>query len=342
MIVSLIIPCLNAEKTIQDLLAAICEQDFPLSEMEVIVADGMSRDRTRQKIQEFLEAVPELKVKVIDNPKKSRPAALNLAIAAASGEYIIRMDAHSYPHPSYIKFCLRDLKAGLGDNVGGVIDIKSANQRWIAQSIAVAVGHPLGVGDASYRIGSKAQEVDTVPFGAYHKSLIDRIGGYDETLLINEDYEFNVRVRKSGGKVWLNPDISATYIARASIKELASQYWNYGYWKLIMLLRYPDTFRWRQLSGFFVLSWIVLGFLGIWLLWARWLLFLEALIYGGALIYTGTRAALSKNKDFLVFGLPLAIATMHFSWGSGFLWSLIRVSFDKIVKKTKSSSAETL
>jgi len=340
--VSLIIPCLNEEKTIQDLLAAICEQDFPLADLEVIIADGMSVDKTREKIREFTEAVTELNVRIIDNPKRNRSAALNLAIKAASGDYIIRMDAHSFPHPNYIKYCLRDLEAGLGDNVGGVIQIKPANQRWVAQSIAVAAGHPLGVGDASYRIGSEAREVDTVAFGAYHTSLIDKIGGYDESLLVNEDYEFNVRVRKNGGKVWLDPDISASYVARSNFKDLAIQYWNYGYWKLIMLLRYPDTIRWRQLSGFFVLSWIGLGFLGIWFLWARWLLFIEAFIYLSALIYAGTRAAISKNKDFLVFGLPLAIATMHFSWGSGFLWSLIRASFDKIVKKSKGSLTEKL
>lgn len=333
--VSLIIPCLNEEKTIQDLLAAICEQDFPLVDLEVIISDGMSTDNTRVKIREFTEAVPELKVRLIDNPKRNRSAALNLAIKAASGDYILRMDAHSYPHPNYIKYSLRDLEAGLGDNVGGVILIKPANQGWVSQSIAVAAGHPLGVGDASYRIGSKAREVDTVAFGAYHSSLIEKIGGYDESLLINEDYEFNVRVRKNGGKIWLDPDIVASYVARANFKDLAVQYWNYGYWKLRMLLRYPETIRWRQVSGFFVLSWIGLGFLSIWFIVARWLLFIEAVIYGSALLYAGTRAALSENKPDLVFGLPLAIATMHFSWGSGFLWSLIQVSFDKIVKIIK-------
>ncbi len=340
--VSLIIPCLNEEKTIQDLLAAICEQNFPLADLEVIIADGMSEDKTRAKIQEFADGVPELKIKVIDNPKRNRSAALNLAIKATAGDYIFRMDAHSFPHPNYIKYGLRDLEAGLGDNVGGVIKIKPANQSWVAQSIAEAAGHPLGVGDASYRIGSNAREVDTVAFGAYHRSLIDKIGGYDESLLINEDYEFNVRVRKNGGKVWLDPDILALYVARSSFKDLAVQYWNYGYWKLIMLLRYPDTFRWRQLSGFFVLSWIGLGLLSIWFSWARWLLSIEAFIYGAALIYSGTRAAILKKKVYFVFGLPLAIAIMHFSWGSGFLWSLICTSFDKIVKKSKGSLAEKL
>jgi glycosyltransferase involved in cell wall biosynthesis len=340
--VSLIIPCYNEENTIQDLLAAVCEQNFPLAELEVIISDGMSTDLTRQKINEFAAAVPELKIRLIDNPKRNRSAALNLAIAAASGDYIMRMDAHSFPHPNYVKFCLRDLEAGLGDNVGGVIDIKPADEGWEAQSIAAAARHPLGVGDASYRIGSKAREVDTVAFGAYQASLIDRIGGYDESLLVNEDYEFNVRVRKSGGKIWLDPEITVTYIARSNLKDLAAQYWNYGYWKLRMLLRYPETFRWRQLAGFFVLSWIGLGLLAIWFMVARWLLLIEGLIYGSALLYAGSKAALSDHNPELVLGLPLAIATMHFSWGSGFLWSLIRASFDRIVKEVKGSKKDKL
>ena len=330
--VSLIIPVYNGAKTIQALLTVISEQDFPLSDLEVIISDGRSTDGTREKIAEFSRSHPELNIKVIDNPRRTRSSALNLAIREAAGEYILRMDAHSFPYPNYIKSCLKALIEGKGDNVGGVIQVKPANQGWIAQSIAAAAAHPLGVGDASYRTGSKAREVDTVAFGAFHRSLVERIGGFDETLLINEDYEFNVRVRKSGGIVWLDPEIKVVYQSRRSFQELASQYWNYGYWKLRMLLRYPETIRWRQIAGFFVLSWIGLGFLSIWFLWARWLLFIEALIYFGTLLAAGTKAALDESEDFYVFGLPIAIATMHFSWGSGFLWSLISYYFDKIVK----------
>ena len=332
--VSLIIPCYNEENNIQDLLAAICEQNFPLPDLEVIISDGMSTDSTRDKILEFTDSVPELKVRVIDNPDRTIPSGLNRALTAARGEYIVRMDAHSHPHPDYIKFCLRDLETGLGDNVGGVIQIKAAAQDWLAQSIAVAAGHPLGVGDARYRTGSTAREVDTVAFGSYHSSLINRIGGYDESLLSNEDYEFNVRVRKSGGRVWLDPEIRATYIARPTLRALAFQYWRYGYWKLRMLMRYPETIRWRQLAGLFVLSLIGLGFLSIGFDWARWLLLSEVVIYLSALLFSAIKAALDHKKPFLVPGLPLAISTMHFSWGTGFLVSLIRYIFDKIVRKS--------
>jgi len=332
--VSLIIPCYNEENNIQDLLAAICEQNFPLTDLEVIIADGMSSDKTREKIQEFIVSVPELNVRVIDNPQRFIPIALNLAIKAAVGEYIVRMDAHAQPHPDYVKKCLQALEAGKGDNVGGVIRVKQDDQSWIAQSIAYAAAHPLGVGDARYRTGTEAQEVDTVAFGAFHSSLIDRMGGFDESLLTNEDYEFNVRIRKAGGKIWLDPEINASYISRSTLKTLASQYWRYGFWKLRMLIRYPETIRWRQLAGLFVLSWLVWGIFSIWFPWARWLLLAQAVIYIGSLLIAGAKAVLDTGKSYLFIGLPLAISTMHFSWGTGFLWSLIRLISDKIVRKT--------
>jgi len=332
--VSLIIPCYNEQDSIQDLLASISEQDFPLQDLEVVISDGMSTDATRDRIEEFAEAVPELTLRVVDNPQRNIPAGLNQAIKAASGEILVRIDAHSLPHPDYLKFSVRALLENKGDNVGGVIDIKPANQSLIARSIALAAVHPLGVGDAKYRTGAQAGEVDTVAFGAYRASLVERIGGYDESLLTNEDYEFNVRVRKSGGKIWLDPKIRVTYRSRSSLRALAAQYWRYGFWKLRMLLRYPETIRWRQVSGLFVLSWLVLGLLSIWFRAARWLLLGEAVIYGAALLAAGITTAWKERDPGLIAGLPLAVATMHFSWGSGFLVSLIGYLFDKIFKSS--------
>jgi GT2 family glycosyltransferase len=163
-----------------------------------------------------------------------------------------------------------------------------------------------------------------VPFGAFRRSLVERIGPFDETLLTNEDYEFNVRVRRAGGKIWLDPAIQSTYFARQTFGALAQQYWRYGYWKARMLRRYPETFRWRQLSGAFVLSFLILGLLGIWIPAALWLLALEAGLYSLALLIAGAQVAIKKRDPALFIGVPLAIATMHFAWGIAFLWSLIR------------------
>ena len=334
MTVSVIVPCYNEEDSITELLQAVYDQTYPRQELEVIISDGMSTDGTRAAIQSFSTGHPDLVIRVIDNQTQTIPAGLNKAILAASGEYIVRLDAHSNPDPEYISLSIQALEKGLGENVGGVISIQAADQSWIARSIAIAAGHPLGVGDAKYRTGSDAREVDTIAFGAFHSSLIDEIGLFDETLLTNEDYEFNVRIRKSGKKIWLDPDIKAAYIARKNLRALSVQYWRYGYWKARMLLRYPETIRWRQLAGFFVLSWIGLGFLAIWLPIARWMLIAEAVIYGSALFVSGFGVVINTRSFMLGIGVPLAIATMHFSWGSGFLVSLLAYSFDKIFKKS--------
>jgi succinoglycan biosynthesis protein ExoA len=332
--VSVIVPCYNEEDSITELLQAVYVQSYPREDLQVIISDGMSTDGTRAAIRAFSKEHPDLMIQVIDNPTQTIPAGLNKAILAARGDYIVRLDAHSNPDPEYISYSIQALEKGLGVNVGGVISIQAADQSWIARSIALAAGHPLGVGDAKYRIGSDAGEVDTIAFGAFRSSLIDEIGLFDETLLTNEDYEFNVRIRKSGRKIWLDPNIKATYIARKSLGALAAQYWRYGFWKARMLLRYPETIRWRQVAGFFVLSWILLGLLAIWLPIARWLLIAEAVIYGSALLISGLSVAYKNQSIMLGIGVPIAIATMHFSWGSGFLVSLLTYSFDKIFKKS--------
>ena len=199
----------------------------------------------------------------------------------------------------------------------------------LPKSIAVAASHPLGVGDAGYRIGAQASAVDTVPFGAFRRSLIDKIGPFDETLLSNEDYEFNTRIRQTGGRVWLDPKIVTVYYARSSLLELARQYWRYGYWKFRMLRRYPDTLRWRQgLPPLFVASLVGLILLSWWPP-AGGLLALELTIYVSVLVLAGMLASLRQKKISLFMGLPLSIATMHLAWGGAFLWSMIMSKWKK-------------
>jgi hypothetical protein len=249
---------------------------------------------------------------------------LNTAIHAAQGTYIIRLDAHSIPQPFYIHLCVEALKAGKGDNVGGVWLVKPGEGNWIAESIAAAGSHPLGVGDARYRISSTPGYVDTVPFGAYRRDLLDRIGGYDESLLSNEDYEFNVRIRQSGGKVWMDPAIRSIYYARGSLANLAKQYWRYGYWKGQMLRRYPETIRYRQaLPPIFVGGMVFLAVASLFFQPALILFCIFAGIYLTILLAAGILFALQKKVLNFIIGLPLAIIVMHFCWGGGFWWSMI-------------------
>jgi len=328
--VSVIVPCYNEQSTIRLLLDALHHQTYPRANMEVIVADGFSKDGTREVITAFQKDCPELNVRVVDNTNRSIPSGLNRAIEAAHGEIILRLDAHSQPYPDYIANSVSAHGEGRGENVGGVWEIRPGADTWIAKSIALAAAHPLGVGDALYRHTKQAAEVDTVPFGSFRRALIDQVGFFDESLLSNEDYEFNARVRKSGGKIWLDPSIRSIYFARATLLELIRQYWRYGFWKWRMLRRYPDTLRWRQaLPPLFVLSLIGLVVLSIFIPFARVLLTVELLLYFSVMILAGFYAAFRQRNAYLILGLPLAISAMHISWGSGFLWSIFTSSFEK-------------
>jgi succinoglycan biosynthesis protein ExoA len=312
--VSIIVPCYNEQTTIRNLLDAIHAQTYPRTRMEIIISDGLSTDDTRNVIAEFQAQHPDLPVLIVDNPARSIPAALNRAIQAARAEIIVRLDAHSMPYPEYVSGCVEALEAGRGTNVGGVWEVRAGAGTWLAASIARAAAHPLGVGDASYRLQPQPGPVDTVPFGSFRRPLLDQIGLYDETLLSNEDYEFNARLRLAGGTVWLDPAIRSVYFARPNLKELARQYWRYGYWKFRMLQRYPSTLRWRQaLPPLYVFSLAILGGLSIWFQQAAVLLAVEVSIYIAVLILAGLHAALRERSVTMAVGLPLAIATMHFA-----------------------------
>ena len=259
--VSIIVPCLNEEATIEFLLDAIRGQNFPLDQMEVVIADGMSKDRTREHIEAYQNKYPEIKIILVDNPKKIIPAGLNCAIKASNGEYIVRLDGHSIPDPDYVQKCVELLKAATGDNVGGLWIIQPPTGHWVARSIAVAAAHPIGVGDARYRYGQTAGYADTVPFGSFKRELFDKIGLFNEDLKTNEDYELNVRIQEAGGRIWFDPQIRSVYFSRSDFASLTKQYFRYGFWKLQMLTSFPKTLRWRQaLPPLFVLALIFLLF----------------------------------------------------------------------------------
>jgi succinoglycan biosynthesis protein ExoA len=328
--VSVIVPCYNEEATIRKLLEALLAQTYPTDRMEAVISDGMSTDGTREAIAAFRREHAELSVRVVDNRARTIPSGLNQAIHESRGGIIVRLDAHSMPIPEYVERCVAAHLAGKGENVGGVWEIQPGVDTWIAESISVAAAHPLGAGDALYRVGADEGAVDTVPFGSFRRELIERIGMFDEKLLANEDYEFNARVRESGGTVWLDPSIRSVYFSRSTLTALAAQYWRYGFWKLKMLKRYPHTLRWRQaLPPVFAASLIALVVLSLYTVFAGLLLALQLLVYFSVLGFAALKLAIQKRKAHLVWGLPLAVATMHIAWGAGFLWSGVSGLFIK-------------
>jgi succinoglycan biosynthesis protein ExoA len=324
-VVSIIVPCYNEQDTISLLLDAIYNQSYSRSDLEVIVSDGMSTDDTRTRIHEFMQSHPDLLIRIVENNRRTIPSGLNIAIGAAGGEFIVRLDAHSIPYPDYVTRCVAALMQRQGDNVGGVWEIQPGASNWIARAIAAAAAHPIAVGDARYRLGGEAQAVDTVPFGAFRKELVQKVGAYDETLLTNEDYELNVRIRQAGGRVWFDPQIRSIYFSRPTLYQLFSQYWRYGFWKGRMIRRYPHTVRWRQLlPPLFILGILSMVLLSIWFP-GLWCLILTITgIYLLILTIAGIVMAKNKLDGMLVIGLPLAISCMHSAWGAAFLWSMVK------------------
>ncbi len=324
--VSVIIPCYNEGETIQLLLQALLEQTYPSTGMEVVIADAMSIDDTRAKIGQFSLENPKMRIVVVDNPRRTIPAAVNVAAGAAQGTYLVRLDAHSVPDKAYVATSVQLLKEGVADNVGGVWEIAPGEDTCIARAIAAAASHPLGAGDALYRIAKKAAYVETVPFGAFAKAVFEKVGRFDESLLSNEDYEFNTRIHLNGGKVWLDPRIHSRYFARKTLGQLARQYWRYGYWKLKMLKRYPKTIRWRQaIPPVFVLGVLLFTILSVFSNFARIILACILGLYLAILVAFSLREAI-KRKNLCYLEMFLAITVMHFSWGMGFLYSAVDLS----------------
>lgn len=322
--VSIIVPCYNEAETIGWLLEALARQDLGRSHLEVLVADGMSEDATRAVVSRFAETWPDLPLRIIDNPTRTIPSALNRAIQAAGGEVVIRLDAHAIPAEDYVRRCLETLAATGAANVGGQWEIRPSGPGPVAKAIAAAGAHPLGAGDARYRIGGMAGPVETVPFGAFPRRWLERVGGFDESLLTNEDYELNLRLRRAGGVVWFDPAIRSVYFARATIAALGRQYVRYGFWKGRMLLRHPESLRWRQaIAPLFVLITAALAGLSLWLPQAALVLALQWAAYLLVLGGSGAVAARRAKDIHLVWGLPASLLTIHTTWGGGFWWGTL-------------------
>lgn len=259
-----------------------------------------------------------LPARFIHNPTGSIPAALNRAIAAAQSEVIVRLDVRARPRPDHLEQCLTTLIASEADVVGGRLEIVPGGPGLMAAAIALAVSHPLGAGNAVYRLApTAAQTVDTVPYPCFRKSLWQQLGGFNETLWANEDYEFNWRVGERGGRVYLNPAIRVRYLARPALAALARQYFRYGWWKLQMLRQHPRSLRWRQAAPMVALGGAVLaGAVAIGFNLA-WPLSLLSLGYLSLLIFSSVQVARAQRSARLVCVLPVAFLTVQLAWSLG-------------------------
>lgn len=324
--VSVVIPCYNEERFIAQVLDNLARQ-YEGSLYEIIVVDGRSTDRTREVVQEYTARSTDVRVRLLDNPSRAIPAALNIGIAAASGEIIVRMDAHSIPSENYVRRAVELLRETGAAVVGMPWRIKPGAESRTARAISLAVAHPFGIGDAKYRLGNSegTQAVDTVPFGVFRKSLWRELGGFNEELLANEDYDFHYRARQRGGQVLLDTAEHSQYFARATFRELAAQYARYGGWKAQMLKLHPRSIRLRQMvAPAFVSSIVVLGLLGLWWRPAWWLLAAELVAYGALALFFALRLARKAGDWKLAPSISHAFLLVHCAWGGSFLLGLLR------------------
>lgn len=323
--VSIIIPCRNERNFINACLDSIIAQDYSKEKIEVFVVDGMSDDGTKEIVKEYIDRYQF--INILDNSKKIVPTALNIGIQNARGDIIIRIDAHNIYEKDYVSKCVKYLQEYDVDNVGGIWVTLPANDTLLAQSIAFALSHSFGIGNAYYRIGSKEPKyVDTVPFGCYKREVFNKIGVFDEDLVRNQDDEFNLRLIKNGGKILLVPDIVSYYYARESLSKLWRMNFQYGYFKPLVAMKVGGVFTWRQLiPALFVGSLVVSGILTLILKPFLLLFLLLIFLYLSANIIASGLIALKKGLKY-IFTLPIVFATLHFSYGIGYLkgiWDFI-------------------
>ncbi len=337
--VSIIVPCRNEADWIARCLESILFNDYPRDRLEVLVVDGMSDDGTRTVAAKYVDQYPF--IRLLENPRKITPAALNIGVAGSSGEIVMRIDAH-YEYPTdYISRLVFSLMNNDADNVGGIVVMHPANDSAMARAIAVAVSHPFGVGNAYYRIGaSEPRWVDTVPFGCYRKEVFNRIGYFDEELVRNQDIEFNLRLRKTGGNILLVPDVVLHGHARESLFKMARMYFQYGYFNPLVIRKLGGRISFRQaIPPLFVLSLLMgsmLAPLSAWLLFG----FVAVLVvYAIATISYSIRSAF-KHGVRCGTALCVVFPTLHISNGLGTLKGV----FDFLIlhKRMAPARAETV
>ncbi len=327
--VSLIIPCRNEERYIDRCLNSVIEQDYPMDNLEVLVIDGMSKDKTLQIVENYKEKL--LSIKILKNPKKTTPYAFNLGINYSKADIIMIMSAHSTLEKDYISKCVKYLDKYSVDNVGGIWITLSGDNTIIAQSIALTLSHPFGVGNTYFRIGSEEPKyVDTVPFGCYRKEVFKKIGLFNEGLIRNQDLEFNLRLKKAEGKILLVPDIVSYYYARSTLRALAKNNFSNGFWVIYSTKFAKMPFSVRHLIPFFfvlsicgslILSFIYKPFI--------YLFYLVSIAYLTSNIFFSL--GLSCKEGFKYFVPMMAsFTTLHFSYGFGSMRGLIKLLWERI------------
>jgi len=311
--VTVAVPLRNEAARLPGLLACLLAQTYPADRLEVFLIDGGSHDGTRERIEAAVAAHPHFHS--LENPRQLPAAALNLALAHARGEVFLRLDARTRPAADYIARCVAALQEGPWAGVAG--PQTAVGETPAAQAHALALNHPLGTGFAAYRRATRPQPSETLYLGAYRTDWLRRVGGWDASLAATEDYELNLRIRHQGGRLLVDPTIRSTYLARASLRELAGQYYRYGAWRTVIRRRHRDAMVGRH--GIPALFFLVL-FLALLLtpltVW-------PLLMVGGPYVGVVLAVSLALGRRYGLRYVPrllLTFPTLHLAYGAGF-WS---------------------
>jgi len=358
--VSIIVPCRNEEKYIGKCLGSLLSQDYPKEKMEILFIDGMSEDKTREIVKKYIKKysfisnakrekqgpTKQVLIKLLDNFKKYTTSAFNLGIKEAKGEIIMFLGAHAGYERDYISKCVRYLKECGADNVGGVIQTLPSRNTLCAKAIALSLSHPFGVGGSYFRTmgGNKVlpsetrhgsyfrtgvkepKEVDTVFGGCYKKEVFEKIGLFNENLIRSQDIEFNLRLKRAGGKILLVPDIVIYYYPKSNLKDFFFHNLKDGLWSIYPLkfVKIPFSFR-HYIPLIFLLSLLITGLLGIFLPVFSPLFWLIIGLYLLLTFCFSIQISLQeKDIRFLLF-MPLAFTARHIGYGLGSIWGLIKL-----------------
>ena len=324
---SVIVPIYQEEKYISKCIDSMLSQDYPKDDLEIILVDGMSKDRTREIVATYTAKYPF--IRMIDNPERIAPCAMNRGIKEAKGDVIMRLDAHVYYPKNYFSLLVEKLNELPGaENVGALCNTLPVNDSITAQSIAAVLSSSFGMGNSHFRVGAdKEMEVDTVPFGCFHRSIFDKVGLYDEELVRNQDDELNARIIKAGGKIYLIPQLVCEYYARDTAKKVYKMFYQYGVFKPLVnkKLGSPATVR-QFFPLFFVLGLLVGPVVCLFLPVLWWAYFAVIMLW----FILATSFSLKDSKNLKrILTQNWIYFVIHFGYGWGYIVGIYKILFHR-------------
>ncbi|MER8162756.1 MULTISPECIES: glycosyltransferase family 2 protein [Streptomyces] len=311
--VSVIMPVLNEERHLRNAVRHILEQEYD-GEMEVVIALGPSADRTDEIAAELVAEDP--RVHTVPNPTGRTPAALNAAIKASRHPVVVRVDGHGMLSPNYIATAVRLLEETGAQNVGGIMHAEGEND-W-EKAVAAAMTSKIGVGNAAFHTGGDAAPAETVYLGVFRREALEQQGGYNEEFIRAQDWELNFRIREAGGLIWFSPELKVSYRPRPSVRALAKQYKDYGRWRHVVARFHQGSINLRYLAPPTAVVAIAAGIV-VGAAVTPW-----AFVIPGGYLAAIVAGSIPAGKGLPVAArlrVPVALATMHMSWGWGFLTS---------------------